>query len=160
MPIDASSVFFHHLDEVPFMDLAANLDKARPAPGSKARIKWLGGDSATGPWVYYIEHPQGAVVKPHKHHAPRIEYVLEGEIEFFLGKDAVAWFRGDASIEGSRHGAGSLSYVPSGTIYAYRITEASKLLHVFYANPVGHTVHVSADPSDDSHEADHQAEGE
>src|SRR5215216_4298915 len=84
MSFDASSVFFRHLDEVPFMDLAANLDKARPAPGSKARIKWLGGDSATGPWVYYIEHPAGAIIKPHKHHAPRIEYVLAGEIEFFL----------------------------------------------------------------------------
>jgi hypothetical protein len=140
---DVIGVLFHHLDEVPFMDVAANPDKARPAKGSQARIKWLGGDSATGPWVYYIEHPAGAIVKPHKHHAPRIEYVLDGEIEFFLADDAVRWFRGDTSISGTRHGAGSLSYVPSGTVYAYRITADSKLLHVFYENPVGRTSFVS-----------------
>src|SRR3954467_14377177 len=127
MAFDAQSVFFHHLDEVPFMDIAANRDKARPAKGSEAKIKGLGGDSATGPWVYYIEHPADAIVKPHKHLAPRIEYVLDGELEFFLGDEAVAWFRGDTSIEGTLHGPGSMSYVPSGTVYAYRITKASKL---------------------------------
>ena len=147
MSANASSVFFHHLDEVPWMDIASNPDKARPAKGSEAKIKWLGGDAATGPWVYYIEHPEGAIVKPHKHHAPRIEYVLDGEIEFFLGHDAVKWFRGDTSIEGTRHGSGSLSYVPPGTVYAYRITAASKLLHVFYENPVGRTVHIPLDPN-------------
>jgi hypothetical protein len=154
MTFDASSVFFHHLDEVPFMDVAANRDKARPAKGSEAKIKWLGGDSETGPWVYYIEHPVDAVIKPHKHHAPRIEYVLDGEIEFFMGDDAVAWFRGNQDIVGTRHGAGSLSYVPSGTVYAYRITQASKLLHVFYENPVGRTVHVGLEPgTEEIHEA-------
>lgn len=148
MSTDTSGVLFHHVDEVPFMDVATNPDKARPARGSQARIKWLGGEPATGPWVYYIEHPADAIVKPHKHHAPRIEYVLEGEIEFFLGDDAVRWFRGDVAITGTRHGAGSLSYVPSGTVYAYRIIRASKLLHVFYENPVGRTTFVAASDGD------------
>jgi citrate lyase subunit beta/citryl-CoA lyase len=142
MPVDANSVFFLNVETVDFLDLTANRDKARPASGSEAKIKWLGGPPETGPWVYYIEHPANAIVKPHKHLAPRIEYVLDGELEFFLGVDAVAWFRGDTSITGTLHGAGSMSYVPSGTVYAYRITQASKLLHVFYENPVGRTVHV------------------
>lgn len=140
---DPSSVFFHHLDEVPWLDPGAERDKARPAKGSSARIKWLGGEAELGPWVYYIEHPVGAVIKPHKHEARRIEYVLDGEIEFFAGSDALAWYRGDESISGTRHGPGTVSWVPPGTIYAYRITEASKLLHVFFDNPVGRTVHMS-----------------
>lgn len=151
--LNADTIFFHQVSEIPFMDLANNLDKARPAKGSEARIKWLGGDSATGPWVYYIEHPAGAIIKPHKHHAPRIEYVLEGEIEFFLEKDAVSWFRGDENIHGTLHSDGSLSYVPSGTVYAYRITKASKLLHVFFENPVGRTVHIGIDDDTDATES-------
>lgn len=142
MPVDANSVFFLNVNDVEFMDLTANRDKARPAKGSEAKIKWLGGPPETGPWVYYIEHPANAIVKPHKHLAPRIEYVLDGELEFFLGADAIAWFRGDTSISGTLHGAGSMSYVPSGTVYAYRITQASKFLHVFYENPIGRTIHV------------------
>jgi quercetin dioxygenase-like cupin family protein len=142
MGVTAADLFFRQVDETPFLDPATNPDKARPARGSQARIKWLGGDSETGPWVYYIEHPEGAVVKPHKHHAPRIEYVLDGEIEFFEGRAAIDWHRGDTTIVGSRHGAGTLSYVPPGQVYAYRITAASKLLHVFFENPVGRTEHV------------------
>lgn len=148
MTANANTVFFHNVHEVPFLDPAENRDKARPAKGSGAKLKWLGGDAETGPWVYYIEHEAGAVIKPHKHQARRIEYVLDGEIEFFAGDDAVRWYRGDTSITGSLHGEGSLSWVPPGTVYAYRITKPSKLLHVFYENPVGRTIHVA---SDDSH---------
>ncbi len=142
----ADTVFFQQIDEAPWLDLANARDKARPATGSSARIKWMGGDAETGPWVYYIEHPEGAIVKPHKHNARRVEYVLDGEIEFFQGADALAWHRGDTSITGSRHGAGTVSWVPPGTVYGYRITKASKLLHVFFENPVGRTIHV--DPVD------------
>lgn len=141
----ADTVFFQQVDEAPWLDLESDRDKARPAKGSKARIKWLGGDAETGPWVYYIEHPEGAIVKPHKHNARRVEYVLDGEIEFFEGSDAVAWYRGDTSITGTRHGAGTVSWVPPGTVYGYRITKASKLLHVFFENPVGRTEHVDAE---------------
>lgn len=141
----ADTVFFQQVDEVPWLDLDASRDKARPAKDSRARIKWMGGDSETGPWVYYIEHPEGAIVKPHKHRARRVEYVLEGEIEFFEGADALAWHRGDTSITGSRHGSGTVSWVPPGTVYGYRITKASKLLHVFFENPVGRTDHVGDD---------------
>lgn len=145
---DPNTVFFHQLDETPWLDLDVALDKARPAKGSRARIKWLGGDADDGPWVYYIEHPAGAVVKPHKHNARRVEYILEGEIEFFAGADALAWHRGDTSITGTMHGPGTLSWVPPGTLYAYRITRPSKLLHVFFENPVGHTVHMGNDDVD------------
>lgn len=145
----ADTVFFHQVDEVPWLDLEESRDKARPAKGSSARIKWMGGDSETGPWVYYIEHPEGAIVKPHKHNARRVEYVLDGEIEFFEGADAVAWYRGDSSITGTLHGAGTVSWVPPGTMYGYRITKASKLLHIFFENPVGRTIHVDATDGND-----------
>lgn len=143
--IDANTVFFRTVDLEPWLDLAAASDKARPAKGSKAQIKWLGGDAETGPWVYYIEHPEGAIVKPHKHFARRVEYVLDGEIEFFEGRQAVDWYRGDTSIQGSLHGPGTVSWVPPGTMYGYRIVRASKLLHVFFENPVGRTEHMVAD---------------
>lgn len=142
---DASSVFFKQVDEVPWLDLTVPSDMARPARGSSARIKWMGGDAESGPWVYYIEHPADAIVKPHKHNARRVEYVLDGEIEFFEGNEALAWHRGDTSVQGSRHGAGTVSWVPPGTVYGYRIVKASKLLHVFFDNPVGRTIHVEAD---------------
>ena len=142
---DANTVFFKNVDEEPWLDLTANLDKARPGKGSKAQLKWMGGDAETGPWVYYIEHPEGAIVKPHKHFARRVEYVLEGEIEFYEGADALAWHRGDTSIVGTHHGPGTVSWVPPGTLYGYRIVRASKLLHIFFENPVGRTEHVSAD---------------
>ncbi|HRE00017.1 MAG TPA: hypothetical protein PLV68_01890 [Ilumatobacteraceae bacterium] len=139
MPVEGTEVLFHHVADTPWLDIAANRDKARPGKGSEAKIKWLGGESATGPWVYYVEHP---VAKPHKHLAPRIEYVLDGELEFFLGDDALAWYRGDTSVTGTLLGEGSLSYVPSGTVYGYRITQATQLLHVFFENPIGRTIHV------------------
>lgn len=152
---DASTVFFKQVDEVPWLDLATSSDKARPARGSSARIKWMGGDADSGPWVYYIEHPAGAIVKPHKHNARRVEYVLDGEIEFYEGDDALAWHRGDTSVQGSRHGAGTVSWVPPGTVYGYRIVSASKLLHVFFENPVGRTVHV--DPEADAVDAEERS---
>lgn len=142
MPVTAPEIFFTSIEEQDFLDVATNPDKARPTRGSQARIKWLGGEAETGPWVYYAEHPTDAVVKPHKHHAPRIEYIIDGEIEFFAGDDAVRWFRGE-DVTGTRHGPGSVSYVPSGQVYAYRIVRATKLLHVFYENPVGRTEHVT-----------------
>ena len=150
MSPDPSTVFFQCVDDVDWLEPAAEPDKARPAKGSKARIKWLGGDSESGPWVYYIEHPVGAVVKPHKHNARRVEYILDGELEFFAGDDALAMYRGDETVSGSIHGPGTMSWVPPGTLYAYRITKASKLLHVFFENPVGRTIHVHPDGSDAS----------
>jgi hypothetical protein len=150
MSPDPSTVFFQCIDDVDWLEPSAEPDKARPAKGSQARIKWIGGDSQTGPWVYYIEHPVGAVVKPHRHNARRVEYILDGEIEFFAGEEALAMSRGDETVSGSRHGPGTMSWVPPGTLYAYRITKATKLLHVFFENPVGRTIHVQPDGSDAS----------
>jgi hypothetical protein len=150
MSNDPAAVLFRCIDEIDWLEPAAEPDKARPANGSQARIKWLGGESETGPWVYYIEHPVGSVVKPHKHNARRVEYILEGELEFFTGDDALAMNRGEETASGSLHGPGTMSWVPPGTLYAYRITKASKLLHVFFENPVGRTIHVHPDGSDAS----------
>src|SRR5262245_21538539 len=97
----ATTPFFQHIDEG---------ESTRP-PGSEALVRWMG-DKQTGPWVLVAEHPEGARVKPHKHRAGRLEYIVEGEIEFFEGQDALRFWRGDPDVKGTRYGPGYISYVP------------------------------------------------
>jgi len=119
-----------------------NVDEGEgePVKGSEALVKYMPGDDDAQPFVLLAEHPTGARVKPHKHQNGRLEYIIDGEIEFFEGADALAFWRGEP-VEGTRHGPGSVSYVPGGTLYAYRITKASKLLHVHESHGGNDTVH-------------------
>jgi hypothetical protein len=119
-----------------------NVDEGEGAPveGSEALVKYMPGEDGEQPFVLLAEHPTGARVKPHKHQNGRLEYIIDGEIEFFEGADALAFWRGEP-VEGTRHGPGSVSYVPGGTLYAYRITKASKLLHVHQSHGGNDTVH-------------------
>jgi hypothetical protein len=109
-----------------------NKAEAESVPGSEAMVKFMEGNEKMRPFVLMAEHPEGAKVKPHKHPYGRLEYILEGEIEFFEGRDAIDFGKG-LPVVGHRHGPGECSYVPAGTLYAYRITKASKLLHVHEA---------------------------
>lgn len=108
-----------------------NVDDGEGAPvkGSEALVKFMPESDDAQPMVLIAEHPTGARVKPHKHQYGRLEYIIDGEIEFFQGADALAFWRGQP-VEGTLHGPGEVSYVPGGTLYAYRITKASKLLHI------------------------------
>jgi hypothetical protein len=138
---NAASLFFRNLDTEPFVDMQSDQEYARPGKDDRdPNLKWMGGDMATGPWVYWIDHPAGVKAAPHKHFAARIEYILEGEMEFFEGEEALNWHRGKPA-KSTVHGPGTLSYVPSGQLYGYEITKPSKLLHVFFANPVNATQH-------------------
>ena len=138
---NASSVFYRNVDQEPLVDLQSDQEYARPRMGEEPLLKWLGGDMDTGPWVYWVQLDAGMKAAPHKHFAPRIEYVLDGEIEFFEGQEALAWHRGSTTATSTTYGPNTLSYVPAGQLYGYEVTKPTTLLHVFFSNPVGHTEH-------------------
>jgi quercetin dioxygenase-like cupin family protein len=119
-----SGVIFWNSDKAP----------ADPVEGTEAVVKFMPSNEKMKPFVLMAEHPEGARIKPHKHPYGRLEYILEGEIEFFEGDDALAMWRGE-EVDGERHGPGSVSFVPANTLYAYRITKASKLFHVHEQDP-------------------------
>ena len=138
---NASEVFFRTIDEEPFLEVGEQ-DVAKINRQVNSSVKWMGGDAETGPWVYWVKQPAGNRVRPHKHPAKRVEYILDGEIEFYRGDDALAWWRSDEHIPGERFGPGTVSYVPADTVYAYYIVTETTLLHVFFENPMHGTVHL------------------
>lgn len=147
----SDSPFLRIVTEEPVLDRTSERDRqvSRQPPESHAAVKWMGGDAETGPWVYWVEVPAGSVTRPHRHFAPRIEFVVEGAIEWFQGRDALELLKETPEKEGIRYGPGSLSYMPPGTLYGYRILEDAKMLHVFFDNPVGATrYHEDGDSTD------------
>lgn len=76
------------------------------------------------PFAYFIERPKGDVTPDHAHDANRIEFVVEGRIEWRE--------RGKAPVE---YGAGTLTYVEAGTIYGYTVLEDAKILILFEKSP-------------------------
>jgi len=134
------SAFFCNIHDVEFLDTTKPSDLARAPRTSQAKVKWIGGTPADGPWVYWIEHPAGSLVRPHKHFVARIEYILEGSLEWFEGESALNWRHGEPTQEGVRHEAGTLSYAPAGFVYGYRILEPigirqPRLRHVRLSTP-------------------------
>ena len=148
MKYSAAVPFLRTVADEPVLDRTSESDRqvSRQPKGSRANVKWLGGDAETGPWVYWIEVPAGSVTKPHRHFAPRIEFVLEGEIEWFQGEDALELLKDEPEKAGVRYGPGSMSYMPAGTLYGYRILEDARMLHVFFDNPVGTGTVYHQDP--------------
>ena len=124
----------------PLLNLAA---QGSPGFGGKpiasdSRVKWLGGDEATGPFIYWVERSAGEIIKPHKHRSGRVEFIVRGAIEWYQEADALAWVRaGLPEGGGSRYETGSLTWVPPGTIYGYRIVEDTDVLLWFDGNPQG-----------------------
>ncbi len=139
MEYSADAPFLRNVADEPVLDRTSETDRqlSRQPKTSRAEVKWMGGDAETGPWVYWVEVPAGSVTKPHRHFAPRIEFVVEGAIEWFQGDDALELLKDEPEKAGIRYGPGSLSYMPPGTLYGYRILEDTRMLHVFFANPVG-----------------------
>jgi hypothetical protein len=143
-PGTLSSAFFCNINDVDFLDTSKPSELARAPRTSQAKVKWIGGTTGEGPWAYYIEHPAGSLVRPHRHHVARIEYVLEGALEWFEGPSALNWRKGEPVEAGVRHEAGTMSYAPAGFVYAYRILEPARLLHIFAGDPVNKTDHIPA----------------
>ena len=63
---DASTVFYRNVDQEPVVDLQGDQEYARPRKGEEPILKWLGGDMATGPWVYWVQLDAGQKAAPHK----------------------------------------------------------------------------------------------
>jgi quercetin dioxygenase-like cupin family protein len=104
----------------------------------RTRVKWLGGDGQDGPWIYWVERQAGEVIAPHKHKADRVEYIARGSIEWFEGEAAVAWYRdGRENASGTRYKAGTMTWVPAGTVYGYKILEDTDVMLWFYGSPGG-----------------------
>jgi quercetin dioxygenase-like cupin family protein len=81
-------------------------------------------DPQRAPYVFYIKRPAGDVTPAHSHQANRIEFVIEGAIEWRQrGKEPV------------RYGAGTLTYVQAGTVYGYTVLEDATILIVFEDRP-------------------------
>jgi hypothetical protein len=81
-------------------------------------------DPEKPPYVFYIRRPAGDVTPDHSHRANRIEFVIEGRIEWREpGKEPVVY------------GAGTLTYVEAGTVYGYTVLDDATILIVFDARP-------------------------
>ncbi len=81
-------------------------------------------DPKRPPFAYYIKRPTGDVTPEHSHRANRIEFVIEGAIEWHeRGKDPV------------KYGAGTLTYVEAGTVYGYTVLEDATILIIFESRP-------------------------
>lgn len=76
------------------------------------------------PFAYFIERPKGDVTPDHAHDADRLEFVVEGRIEWRE--------RGKPPVE---YGAGTLTWVEAGTIYGYTVLEDARILIVFAKSP-------------------------
>jgi hypothetical protein len=105
---------------------------------SESRVKWLGGDEANGPWIYWVERSAGELIKSHRHKGGRVEFIVRGAIDWYQGDEAVEWGRaGYPEGGGRRYETGSLTWVPAGTVYGYRIVEDTDVLLWFDGHPRG-----------------------
>jgi hypothetical protein len=78
----------------------------------------------TPPFAYYNRRPAGDVTPEHRHVANRIEFLIEGEIEWReRGKEPVVY------------GPGTLTYVEAGTIYGYTVLKDATILILFDGSP-------------------------
>jgi len=104
----------------------------RPGAGAKStRFLGLPGEDFENPvrppFAYHIRRPRGDVTPDHRHSANRVEYLIEGVIEWREpGKPPVVY------------GAGTLSYVEAGTVYGYRVLEDAAILILFDRPPGMH----------------------
>ena len=123
-----------NIDDVP--DLEALIERPGGptdpellASGRKA-TRYLGrpDDDPTSPklppFVFHIRRPKGDVTQDHAHAANRIEFLIEGRIEWRE--------RGKPPVQ---YGAGTLSYVEAGTVYGYEVLEDATILLIFEKPP-------------------------
>ena len=117
-------------DDVPELEGTFERPGLDSGDGTAKSTKYLGlvGDDpvhpANPPYAYLIRRPSGDVTKDHKHRANRVEFIVEGEIEWReQGREPV------------RYGAGTLTYVEAGTVYGYTVLEDAKILILFDRPP-------------------------
>jgi hypothetical protein len=76
------------------------------------------------PFAYYNRRPAGDVTPEHRHVANRVEFLIEGKIEWReRGRKPVVY------------GPGTLTYVEAGTTYGYTVIEDATILILFDGSP-------------------------
>jgi hypothetical protein len=103
---------------------------AGPAAPERKSTRFLGrpDDDPTSPvrppFAYYNRRPAGDVTREHSHVANRVEFLIDGEIEWReRGKDPVVY------------GPGTLTYVEAGTVYGYTVLKDATILILFDGSP-------------------------
>ncbi len=103
---------------------------ARGESGAHKTTRFLGPDGEDfvsplkPPYAYFIERPKGDVTPDHSHNANRLEFVVEGQIEWR-----------EQGLEPVVYGRGTLTYVEAGTVYGYTVLEDARILIVFEESP-------------------------
>ena len=113
-------------------DVESRIDRSRvpDAPKGRKTTRFLGPEGEDfvspkrPPYAYFIERPEGDVTPDHAHNANRLEFVVEGRIEWRE--------RGKPPLE---YGPGTLTYVEAGTVYGYTVLEDARILIVFEKPP-------------------------
>jgi hypothetical protein len=123
-------VVIANIDQVPYLEPVLRADGRKYVPGlglikasTKGRTKFLG-DEETGPWIYVLDRPAGDVIPRHQHTSDRVEFLVEGEIE---------WREDDGSV--TTYGPGTVSFVTKGTAYEYTVMQDSRILLWFAERP-------------------------
>jgi hypothetical protein len=123
-----------NVSDVPELEARIRRPGQREDPDARASgrksTRFLGrtDDDATAPtrppFAYYNRRPAGDVTPEHRHVANRVEFLIEGRIEWReRGKDPVVY------------GPGTLSYVEAGTVYGYTVLEDAVILILFDGSP-------------------------
>lgn len=115
--VDTSKVPFQAVNRQEFPGVGKIPGKIRDVEG--IYYKFLGQDPETGPWVYVVKLPAGYHVQKHSHAADRLEYLLEGEIEF----------------DGEVLSAGCFTFITARVAYEYNILKDTTILLTFNGPP-------------------------
>ncbi len=115
-------------------DLEAQIERpgaagSKPAKANRStRFLGLPGEDFANPkqapFAYHIRRPKGDVTVEHCHTANRIEYLIEGKIEWR-----------ERGVEPVVYGPGTLTYVVAGTVYGYTAMEDATILIIFDQSP-------------------------
>jgi quercetin dioxygenase-like cupin family protein len=101
-----------------------NAPVLRDAKGTTRFLGREGPEIDKGPFVYYSERPKGDVIPMHRHGANRVEFLIEGKIEWREQGKAPKVYE-----------AGTLSHVEAGVSYGYAVLEDAKILIMFDKAP-------------------------
>ena len=123
-------VVIANIDQVPYLEPVLRPDGSKYVPGlgiikanTRGKTKFVG-DAEAGPWIYVLDRPAGSEVPRHQHTSDRVEFLIEGEIE---------WREDDGSV--ATYGAGTVSFVTKGTYYEYSVLKDSRILLWFAERP-------------------------
>src|SRR4051794_32686477 len=128
MPMEPHVINVHDLPDIEKLIERPGVGAVPGTDGKSTRYLGLPDDNPLDPqkppFAFYIRRPAGDVTPEHSHRANRIEFVIDGRIEWRE--------RGKEPVE---YGAGTLTYVEAGTVYGYTVVEDATILIIFETRP-------------------------